>query len=171
MCREAEHPAGTGGGLHRGCARRWLKDFGFACRIGHTQGCATAPITHIGSPCCQIPRAVTKLPDLTPCSFLGAVPGRVGAAAGPPAVTATLFPAGFRSVQHPRPSTMASIPSSGSLMATHNYRRSKSLEGGCQGLSGNPPRAPWCKKGGAQQPVPAGHPLSLLLTSWGRGWI
>uniref|UniRef100_A0A493SYC4 Pancreatic progenitor cell differentiation and proliferation factor n=1 Tax=Anas platyrhynchos platyrhynchos TaxID=8840 RepID=A0A493SYC4_ANAPP len=37
---------------------------------------------------------------------------------------------------------MASIPSSGSLMATHNYRRSKSLEGGCQGLSGNPPRAP-----------------------------
>ncbi|KAF4795755.1 pancreatic progenitor cell differentiation and proliferation factor [Turdus rufiventris] len=29
----------------------------------------------------------------------------------------------FRSAQEPRSGTMASIPSSGSLMATHNYRR------------------------------------------------
>lgn len=89
LCAERQNSQqGLGGGSHRGCARRWLKDLGFARRIGHTQGCATAPITHMGSPCSQIPRAVTKLPDLTPCSFLGAVPGRVGAAAGPPVVTA-----------------------------------------------------------------------------------
>lgn len=40
----------------------------------------------------------------------------------------------FRSAQEPRSGTMASIPSSGSLMATHNYRRSKGGLGARMGL-------------------------------------
>lgn len=54
----------------------------------------------------------------------------------PSAMTAAPLLAGFKSAQEPRSRTMASIPSSGSLMATHNYYRSKGTRSGLGWASG-----------------------------------